>query len=304
MENINTDENDAEDIKLEGASLEQMMVECLEEIDQRISGDNLRSSGFRDFDSFGEFGKPGEVTVVAGVTGIGQLEFAINSSFFRAKSIVEASKGFALGIYSTNSTNQSIFDKLVSAEGRIEISKLKKGDLNEDEQDRLMNVSRYLSTVGGNIYLSTTRCIDKIVKEIKSIADNVDLNRSIFLISEIERVSGDDVPEKLKNLALDSHISIVVTKTLHPKISKRPDKRPRISDIDDFNLMIAADKIVFVYRDDYYNPQSENEGIAEILFSKNSDGKTGSFRLVWQPEYNSFFDFKSECEASNSSSKQ
>jgi replicative DNA helicase len=124
----------------------------------------------------------------------------------------------------------------------------------------------------------------------------------IIIIDYLQLMSGSEIARKqgrereiseisigLKGLAKELKVPVIAAAQLNRGPDSRPDKRPKISDLRESGSMEQdADQILFIYRDDYYNPNSELAGKAEIIIAKNRHGETASIHLAWLPNYVSF----------------
>jgi len=272
-------------------TLKELLVDALEGIEGRKAwgGETFISTGYRELDKFGGLSRPGELTLIAAPMEISKLEFALNCTMSGLKVIEDLN----LSIFAPNLCSRLIINKLISAEGRIHREKIDTGDLDEDEKDRIVNVGRFLYSLGDRVTLSNKRNIQDIESEIESFAASSKKDRALVLVSEVNAIEGGDVLGHLKALALKLNIPIVALKTLPIECTKRPDKRSKITDLNDADRM-HADKVIFVYDDGYYNCESQWKGRAEIIVAKNIAGSVGLFFLAHQPDYCSFFNLLDE----------
>lgn len=268
-------------------SIKEALVPSLEELERNITFEGLipESSGFKELDAMGGVARLGQLTMIAAPLEIAKLDFALNVMMNWLKLREDNS---AL-LVNCNISNEIIIKKLWSAEGRLEVKKVETGLLDDDEQDRMMSASRYLDAIDKRLLLTNVNHIDSIISEIQKL----DEQRVMVVISEVDAVKGDDILDKLQRLAIKKNIAIVVVKSLAKEGSLRPDKRSKLMDLPD-NERIYVDKVLFVYDDGYYNPQSPYAGRAEIIVAKNNFGPTGSIFLAHQPDYCSFFNILKE----------
>lgn len=272
-------------------TLKELLVDVLEGIEGRKAwgGETFIPTGFRELDKLGGLARPGELTLIAAPLEISKLEFALNCTMSGLKVIEDLN----LSIFAPNLSSRLIVNKFMSAEGRIHREKIETGDLNEDEQERIVNAGRFLYSLGDRVTLSNKRNIKDIGSEIESFAASSKKDRAVVLVSEVNAIDGGNVLGDLKALALKLNIPIVALKTLPMECTKRPDKRSKITDLNDADRM-HADRVVFVYDDGYYNWESPWKGRAEIIVAKNIAGSVGSFYLAHQPDYCSFFNLLDE----------
>ena len=283
-------------------SAKDALVPTLEEIERRITFDGDITgvtSGFRDLDRFTGGFQKSDLVILAARPGMGKTALALN---WLMNAVKDSEDNYG-AIFTLEMSKEQLLERLISAEGRIESTKLRKGDMDEDEQDRLMNAARFIHTLGDRLVIDETPGITLMELRSRCRRFAREHNLSIIVIDYLQLMSGSVSAQKqsrereiseismgLKALAKELAVPIIALAQLNRGPDARPDKRPKISDLRESGSMEQdADQILFVYRDDYYNPQSEHAGKAEVLVSKNRHGETGSLFLAWQPNYVSFF---------------
>ena len=111
--------------------------------------------------------------------------------------------------------------------------------------------------------------------------------------SESRQQEISDISRSLKALARELNVPVVALSQLSRAVEQRPDHRPMLSDLRESGAIEqAADVVMFIYRDDYYNKDSENKYIAEIIIAKQRNGPIGTINLVWLPNYTKFVNMK------------
>lgn len=111
--------------------------------------------------------------------------------------------------------------------------------------------------------------------------------------SESRQQEISDISRSLKALARELNVPVVALSQLSRAVEQRPDHRPMLSDLRESGAIEQdADVVMFIYRDDYYNKDSENKNIAEIIIAKQRNGPIGTINLVWLPNYTKFVNMK------------
>lgn len=278
----------------------EVLTSTLEELETRIKKGNEitgASSGFVDLDRITGGWQKSDLIIVAGRPGMGKTALALNWALNAAK--LSQSN---VAIFTLEMSRNQLMERLLSSEGRIESTNLRKGNLTEEDQDRLMQAARVINNSGSKILIDETPGIT--LSEIRSRCKRFkkELSLDLIIIDYLQLMSGSESSKKqgrereiseismgLKALAKELKVPVIAAAQLNRGPDSRPDKRPKISDLRESGSMEQdADQILFVYRDDYYNPNSELSGKAEIIIAKNRHGETASVYLAWLPNYVSF----------------
>ena len=288
-------------------SASEALTSTLEEIERRITMDGETTgicSGFKDLDRFTGGWQKSDLIILAARPGMGKTALALNWLI----NAIKSGDDINAAMFTLEMSKEQLVERLIAAEGRIESTKLRKGALDEDEQNKLMNAARLIHSLGHRLMIDETPGITllELRSRCRRYAKEHGLN--IVVIDYLQLMSGSVSAQKqsrereiseismgLKALAKELAVPIIALAQLNRGPDARPDKRPKISDLRESGSMEQdADQILFVYRDDYYNQQSEFAGKAEVLVSKNRHGETGSLFLAWQPSYVSFFNLLEE----------
>lgn len=283
------------------------VASTLAEIERRIGHDSDitgLSSGFTDLDHFTGGWQKSDLVILAARPGMGKTALALN---WLINGIKSGDNVHAV-IFSLEMSKEQLMERLISAQGRLDSTKLRKGNLNEDEQDRLMNAARDLHRMGNRLMIDETPGISLFEIRSRCRRYKKEHGLDLIIIDYLQLMSGSAQAQKqsrereiseismgLKALAKELAVPVIALAQLNRGPDARPDKKPKISDLRESGSMEQdADQIMFVYRDEYYNPDSEFAGKAEVLVSKNRHGEIGSCLLAWQPNYVSFFNLLKE----------
>jgi replicative DNA helicase len=282
-------------------SAREILLPTLEELEKRISAEGKLtgiSSGFTELDKVTGGWQKSDLVILAARPGMGKTALALNWAMNGIKSQDDRK----VAIFTLEMSKEQVVERLLSAEGRIDSTRLRKGELNEDDQDRLMHAARNIHSIGQRIVVDETPGIT--LSELRSRCRRFKKEQGIDLviIDYLQLMSGSQVAQKqgrereigeismgLKSLAKELAIPIIACAQLNRGPDSRPDKRPKMSDLRESGSMEQdADLIMFVYRDDYYNANSEFAGKSEVIIAKNRHGSTGTVHLAWLPNFVSF----------------
>ncbi|HZT14680.1 MAG TPA: replicative DNA helicase [Gaiellaceae bacterium] len=254
-------------------------------------------SGFRDLDRLTSGFQPGNLVIVAARPSMGKSALALCMA---ANVAVRHAKPVAL--FTLEMSKSEVTQRLMCAEGKVESQRLRTGKLATDDWPRLTAACSKLNKAP--IYVDDTGSITMM--EIRSklrrlkmkepelglvIVDYLQLMTSGTTVeNRVQEVS--QISRSLKVLARELDVPIVALSQLSRAVEQRHDKRPILSDLrESGSIEQDADLVLFVYRDEYYNPEdTESAGIAELILAKHRNGPTGTEKLAFQKRYAKFSD--------------
>ena len=250
-------------------------------------------SGFADLD-FKTLGfLPGQLIVVAARPAMGKSAFALN---ILTNAALKANKSVVY--FSLEMGKEELVNRILAAEAMVDSNKIRSGKLEDEDWISLTNASGVLSeakiilddSAGFSPIELRARCrklkmehdIGLIVIDYLQLMDASKTNASRQAdISEISR--------SLKVLAREIGVPIIALSQLSRAPEQRPDHRPMLSDLrESGSIEQDADMVMFLYRDDYYNPETDKKNVAEVILAKNRAGSTGTVELLWLGQYTKF----------------
>ena len=283
--------------------MREILISAAETLTQRSSG-NVRclSSGFVDLDRqlSGGF-RPGNLIVLAGRPAMGKTSLAVNIAYQVAR------HGSPSLFLSMEMPEQELADRLIAQSGSVFLSAVLAGDMEGDNGDRIMCAVSILENLPLVIDDQGGLTLFDVASKARSVKHKHGLG--LLVVDYLQLMSGDgdnrnqqieQITRGLKALAKELHIPIIALSQLSRKCEERTNKRPMNSDLRESGAIEQdADVILFVYRDEEYNPASADKGTAEIIISKNRQGQNGMVRMSyqgcftrfndldpgWQPEY-------------------
>lgn len=251
------------------------------------------STGFLDLDYMTSGLHGSELILIAARPAMGKTAFVLNVAQHMA---VREKKHVA--IFSLEMGKEQLVSRLFALEANVEAGHLRNGRLNDDEWTKLSEASDVLSE--SNLIIDDTPGIT--VQNLRSKCRKYKLEHGLdaIIIDYLQLMTGSgrtdsrqqeisEISRSLKLLARELDIPVIALSQLSRAVESRPDKRPMMSDLRESGAIEQdADVVMFIYRDDYYNPNTERKNISEIIIGKQRSGPTGTVELVWMPEYTRF----------------
>lgn len=281
------------------AALKDVLIKNIEIIDEasRQEGNIIGvPTGFRDLDAKTSGLQRSDLVIVAARPAMGKTAFALNIAQ------QAAIKGRAsVLIFSMEMSKEQLGQRLLSMESRVEMQKLKTGDLNRKDWDDINIALDILSEA--NIFIDDTPGIS--IMEIKNKCRRIKAEHELDLIvldylqlmsyegktdSRQQEISA--LSRHLKLLAREMDCPVIVLSQLSRAPEQRTDHRPQLSDLRESGAIEQdADIVLFLYRDDYYEKEnSEKPGVCEVIIAKQRSGPTGTVELMWLEKYTRFAD--------------
>lgn len=251
-------------------------------------------TGFKDMDNLLAGFQNSDLIILAARPSIGKSSLALN---FADHVACEAK--VPVGIFSLEMSKEQIIDRLLCLRGAVDSWKLRTGNLEDEDFGRLNYAMGALSEAP--IYIDDTPVIN--IMEIRTKARRLQAEQGLGLVivdymqliqgggrysdSRVQEVS--EISRGLKGLARELDIPVIALSQLSRAVEHRDDKKPMLADLrESGSIEQDADVVMFIYRDDYYDKETENKNIAEILVRKHRNGPTGDIQLFWKPEYMKF----------------
>lgn len=271
-----------------------LMAQATDKIDELYhSGEVITglATGFTDLDNMTAGLQNSDMIVVAGRPSMGKTTFAMNI----VTHAVVHSKKPAL-VFSLEMPGEQLAMRLISSLARIEQTKVRTGKLEEHEWPQISSAVSLLDSA--NLYIDDTPGL--LPSEMRARARRVARkhNNELGLIMvdylQLMRVSGSEnrtaeiseISRSLKSLAKELNVPIIACSQLNRSLEQRQDKRPVMSDLRESGAIEQdADLILFIYRDEVYNPDTPDKGIAEVLIRKHRNGPIGDLRTTFQGQY-------------------
>ena len=260
------------------------------------------SSGFSDFDQMTSGFHPSDLIILAARPAMGKTAFALNLALNAA---MKSKKGVLL--FSLEMSSSQLLQRLLSIEAGIGLQKIRNGFLDSDDWGKLGLASMKLS----NSEINIADLPNVNVLEIRAIARRLKAagKLDMIIIDYLQLIKGNstrgdntqqeisEISRALKGIARELDIPIIALSQLSRATEQRADRRPMLSDLRESGAIEQdADMVMFLYRDDYYNEESEDKGLTEVIIGKQRNGPVGTIKLRFFHEYTKFENFTSRVE--------
>ena len=258
------------------------------------------STGYTDLDRQTSGMQPSDLILIAARPSMGKTAFVLNLAH---NMTIKDKKTVA--IFSLEMSKEQLVNRLLAMESRVDSQTLRTGNLSDSDWDQVVESSGIIANT--KLLLDDTPGIT--VAELRSKCRKFKLEQGldIIIIDYLQLMSGSgrggdsrqqeisDISRALKGVARELNVPVVALSQLSRAVEKRDDKRPMLSDLRESGAIEQdADVVMFIYRDDYYNKDTENKNMAEIIIAKQRNGPIGTVNLVWMPEYTRFVNAKKD----------
>ena len=250
-------------------------------------------TGFLDLDYRTAGMQPSDLILIAARPSMGKTAFELNIAHH-----VAFRKNLTLAIFSLEMSKEQLVNRMFSMESNVDSQKLRTGQMNDQEWERLIESAGVIGK--SSLIIDDTPGIS--IAELRSKCRKYKLEHdlSMIIIDYLQLMTGSgkgdsrqqeisDISRSLKALARELSVPVIALSQLSRAVEQRPDHRPMLSDLRESGAIEQdADVVMFIYRDDYYDHDSEKKGIAEIIIAKQRNGPIGTVELAWLPEYQRF----------------
>ena len=252
------------------------------------------STGFIDLDYKTSGMQPSDFILIAARPSMGKTAFVLNLAEHMA-----VKQKVTTAIFSLEMSKDQLVKRMLAMNSRVDSQLIRTGNLKDDDWVKLIEGAREIGE--SKLILDDTPSISIAELRSKCRKYKLEHNLGIIMIDYLQLMSGggkksesrqqeiSDISRSLKALARELNVPVIALSQLSRAVEQRPDKRPMLSDLRESGAIEQdADVVMFVYRDDYYNKDSEDKGVAEIIIGKQRNGPTGTVKLKWQAELTRF----------------
>ncbi len=281
--------------------LKPLLIEAVNRIDELYNRDTPTDvtgvpTGFTDLDAKTSGLQPGDLIIVAGRPSMGKTAFSLNI----AENVALEAK-LPVAVFSMEMAASQLVMRLLGSVGRLDQHKLRTGRIGDEEWHKLTHAIGVLDEAP--IYIDESPGLTAM--EVRARARRLarqckDGRLGLIVLDYLQLMSGtgsgenrateiSEISRSLKGLAKELHVPVIALSQLNRSLEQRPNKRPVMSDLRESGAIEQdADVILFIYRDEVYNPDSPDKGTAEIIIGKQRNGPTGTVRLTFLGEYTRF----------------
>src|ERR671917_229415 len=273
------------------------MIQRLYEAEGEVTG---VETGFDDLDRLTTGFHNSDLIILAARPAMGKTALALNAIWHAA-----GVKGLPVAIFSLEMSKEQLVQRLISQVTRIRTQDLRSGNVGAEDWPKLVRgvaeVARapvWIDDTAGITLMEMRAKVRRLASRLNA-RDETPL--SLVVVDYLQLMIGQraraenrqqeiaEISRGLKVLARDLNIPVVAVAQLSRAVEQRHDKRPLLSDLrDSGSIEQDADMVMFLYRDEYYNPDSDDKGIAEIIIGKHRNGPTGKVQLAWLEQYTKF----------------
>lgn len=278
------------------AHIRDLLHEHLEQVEAlQLRGASVTGvpTGFVDLDNLTSGFQPSNLVIVAARPSFGKTSFALNIAQQAA-----TEHGVPVAIFSLEMSKMELVQRLVCAEALVDVHKLRTGNLSDQDWSRLATAVGRLADAP--VYIDDTEAVT--VLDIRANARRLKQKHGLGLVivdylqlmsgprrSENRQQEISEISRSLKILARELEVPVIAVSQLSRAVEARQDKRPMLADLRESGAIEQdADLVIFIYRDEVYNPDSPDKGTVEILLSKHRNGPVGRLKLTFLQNYTKF----------------
>ena len=278
--------------------IRQVVMNALEKVEKASKSKGTVTgipTGFIDLDYKLSGLQPSDLVLVAARPSMGKTAFVLNIAQYGA-----FKKDKCTAIFSLEMSKEQLVNRLFSLESQVDAQALRTGNMKDSDWEKLIEAAGIIGQ--SNLIIDDTPSIS--ISELRSKCRKYKMEHGLDLIiidylqlmsgsvggrSESRQQEISDISRSLKALARELNVPVIALSQLSRAVEQRPDKRPMLSDLRESGAIEQdADVVMFIYRDEYYNKDSEYKKQAEIIIAKQRNGPVGTVHLAWLGEYTKF----------------
>lgn len=251
------------------------------------------ATGFLDLDYRTAGMQPSDLVLIAARPSMGKTAFVLNIAQY-----VAFKQNKAVAIFSLEMSKEQLINRMLSLESKVSGQNIRTGQLSDSEWEKLAETAGIIGQ--SNLMIDDTPGIT--IVELRSKCRKFKLERGLdmIIIDYLQLMSGggrsesrqqeiSEISRSLKAIARELNVPVLALSQLSRAVEQRPDHRPMLSDLRESGAIEQdADVVMFLYRDDYYNKETDKPGVAEVIIAKQRNGPIGTVELAWLADYTKF----------------
>jgi replicative DNA helicase len=267
-------------------------IESLYEKKETITG---VATGYKDIDNLTSGFQPSDLVIIAGRPSMGKTAFALNIAQNAA-----LAHGKKVAVFSLEMAKEQLVMRMLCSEARVNAHSLRSGILSQTDWPKLTTAAGRLADA--SIFIDDSPAIGSMEMRAKTRRMKADRGLDLIIVDYLQLMSSrsrsdsreqeiSEISRSLKALAKELNVPVVALSQLNRGVESRHDKRPILADLRESGAIEQdADVIIFIYRDEVYNKESMERGVAEIIIGKQRNGPVGTRKLTWLDKYTRFED--------------
>ncbi|AKO64350.1 DNA helicase [Methylophilales bacterium MBRSG12] len=281
------------------ADIKELLPQVAERIDQLFQRDNPSDvtgipTGYKDLDMMTSGLQPGDLIIIAGRPSMGKTSLALNMCEY-----VSVDTGLPTAVFSMEMASTQLVSRLIGSVGKLNQHKMRTGQLDDNDWEKLSYALGQLNEAP--IFIDEGSALNPYEVRARARRLHKQCGRLGLIVIDYLQLMGSagstenrateisEISRSLKALAKELNVPVIALSQLNRSVEQRPDKRPVMSDLRESGAIEQdADVIMFIYRDEVYNPETPDKGIAEIILAKQRNGPVGRVKLTFLGEFTKF----------------
>ena len=279
--------------------IKELLPQVADRIDQLFQRDNPSDvtgipTGYKDLDMMTSGLQPGDLIIIAGRPSMGKTSLALNMCEY-----VSIDTGLPTAVFSMEMASTQLVSRLIGSVGKLNQHKMRTGQLDDNDWEKLSYALGQLNEAP--IFIDEGSALNPYEVRARARRLHKQCGRLGLIVIDYLQLMGSagstenrateisEISRSLKALAKELNVPVIALSQLNRSVEQRPDKRPVMSDLRESGAIEQdADVIMFIYRDEVYNPETPDKGIAEIILAKQRNGPVGRVKLTFLGEFTKF----------------
>lgn len=289
-----------DDTSSDDGSIKEELIELYSDFENPKGDITGIPTGYTELDQMTAGLQKQDLIIIAARPSVGKTAFCLNIA-----EGVAIQPNYAVGIFSLEMSRKQLLKRMIASNGRIYSQSIRKNRISESEWTKLSIAMGEVGSMNLRIFDKPGITVNEIWAKVRKMKREFEGKELVIIIDYLQLIVGSEkhrgnrtqeiseISRTLKHLARELDVCVIALSQLSRAVEQRQDKRPMMSDIrESGQIEQDADVIGFLYRDDYYNKESENKNIIEIIIAKQRNGPTGTVQLAFIKEYGVFLNLE------------